>query len=281
MPDETVTIKDAFPALRERADSGDQGAACWLGVELLRGRDVLDDQAAESRRSDGTWQAARSFPRKPQTLEGLRRTERRLELAQRCQGVSADMTSGALDWLFTSAKAGSAGALALMTVDGTLSATQYPDGAQLRRVLDAQEEMLVMGLRVGSTRALQELTLNAVSGWNWGRIRSPNVPKMARSDRAALALFVEMLETRIRTHHVDLLPVERPDLKMPMIDSSDVPPAVRAHVTRLVDEVFAEGWANRDEVPLAGFDDLETDKACARFIAPRASESSVTAWLKP
>ena len=282
LPEPGRNIVESVSAMRERAAAGDLGAGCWLGVELLRCRELQDDAATKALRETVAAASGRASTAKP-SLEQLRQTDHKLALLQRCQGVEEDMIREAPDWLLSSALGGSFGALDRIEGKGPLPTSDFPDGARLRRFLAERDRLLLMAVQAGSPAALASLRTRAVPGESVFRTRVPGNSPLTQVERSVLALFMNELEAHMRDKRTDSNGVAYLQQLDALEPTGDIPGDVRVHVTRLAEKVFEEGWSDpeRSLIALADDSNVDTSQACTRFTAPVPAEHTVRTWLRP
>lgn len=160
LPDETTSLAAVLPEMSVRAAGGDHSAACWLGLELLRCRD-LQASRREREFQGGVMFFNERGAVEADEVERLTRIEREQMLDRRCIAVPPAQSERGAAWLMQAAEAGSVAAMERALSIGLGTRNLYPNADQVRWTFAHRERFLSTLLSAGSTVAVDEAMAEA------------------------------------------------------------------------------------------------------------------------
>lgn len=284
LPDESAPIADHLDTLKARAQQGDHGAACWVGLALSACR-----QAAVTDRARTAWHqrwlSRRDEGSEPKRLELLSHEDARLSLLQRCTGVPATSASDILPMLHQAALGGSKVAIArLVMMDPFSLVGGFPDGVQYRRVLEDVDRLWWAGLQGGVPQAL-EATVYRFPQSLAGRTLSAGGQPRSPRQLGALAYLTRGLLVRQGHRHAPGMPLADfiPDAASDIDQLQEPDPTTKLRLDALAEAWDQRGWAE----DLGWYQDsgdggaVHLARACGAFTDPVARAADPWQVLAP
>lgn len=271
LPGPDASVAAHLDALKSRARRGDHGAACWVGnaVSACVQTQSMDRTMTEWHRR---WRAREAESSEAKRLEHLVREETRLAMLQRCQGITPAASADILPMLHQAALGGSKLAIGqLVSGDPFTLVAGFPDGAQLRSVLDDADALWWAGLEGGVPGAL-EATLYRFPRFSLGAAVTPRRDPPRPDQLGALAYVAHALLVHQEHRHGSGLPESD---SVPMVEWDGVSlvepdPATKRRLDGLADAWDAGGWS--EDLKWYEASSLESgadlSQACTAFTNP-------------
>jgi len=268
LPEAGERVTNHLATLRDRADRGDVGAACWLAAEFVQCRYAmkLDAKVGDraSRNKDLPLNSAAQ-------VASLEQEQVRVAMLDRCFGVTERDMAATLHYLRQGALGGSKMALRLMIVGDPLTLSPgIPDGAVVRQLLRERDAYVVAGLVGGVPESLDVLAYDLVLN-PFSRAAYPGQPVLDDQDRGALLYLVQAMAERDSAMRNRINEAEGHDPyswgegTMPKAPDG----ATRQRLDRQVDRLMHQGWAE-DPSWIASVDDVDggSSAGCSAFTDP-------------
>lgn len=277
LPTESEPLAKVLPTLRDRAEHGDAGAACWLGLELLRCQSLHASKAERAFLASVTFKAD-SAEGIESEIERLKSLERTLLLEHRCESVAGDDQQDGESWLRRAAEQGSLAAMERIVTSGSSATGSFPTAAQVRWEFAQRPRYLAALLRAGSPAVINEYLAEL-------RLeRSRNLAQSKPLDLSATdqAILVTVLSALID----DLGPPENSRLSNKKAQLAQLP--LPALPTTLKEKVIAQARALRAERRLAPDTGVseplghwDAQQQCTAFVLPPAMDDDLLSGLRP
>lgn len=267
-------IDAVLPSMLARAKQGDQGAACWLGIELARCAERLQTQA--SRTHELAWyQRAGDSAHQAEDVR-VRLLKRQDAEAKRCQGVLPSQWEASATWLQRAADAGRLAAMERVLSRGLAVSGQFPERAQLEWLAAREARFRVALLRAGSMDSLggplafQGQSLPVMIGLSSSDLLTPELGRAFWQFRESYLAAVQGMPT---LQYIAPPPAfEKPNVILP-----------EARLNRIRVQAYALARAaidSRIEPAAPDVDDVTTNTQCRRFVPPPRPEESIVGMLQ-
>ncbi|AVP96283.1 hypothetical protein C7S18_03355 [Ahniella affigens] len=270
LPSPDRRIDEALPEMLARAEQGDHGAACWLGIELARCAERLQTQA--TRAHELAWYRRANAPEDVR----VRLLKRHDAEAARCAGVLPTQWEASATWLMRAADAGSLAAMERVLGRGLAVSGQFPQRTYLEWAAAREARFRVALLRAGSLDSLdgplafRGQSLPVIIGLSDSDLLTPELSMAFWQFQESYLAAVQGMPA---LQHVAPPPAfAKPNVTLP-----------EARLNRIRAQAFALARAAIDSKiePAAPYvDDIPTDTQCRRFVAPPQHHESIAGMLQ-
>lgn len=274
LPSADQRIDQALPAMIARAEQGDHGAACWLGIELARCAERI--QMQPSRMHELAWyQRAGDSTRRAED-ERVRLLKRQDAEARRCQGLLPAQWETSAAWLQQSADAGSLAAMERVLHRRLAVSGLFPQRTDLEWTAAREARFRVALLRAGSMDSLggplafQGNSLPILIGLSNPDLLTPELSMAYWQFRESYLAAIQGMPSL--QHQAPPPAFPKPDVTLP-----------EARLSRIRAQALALARAAIDsniEPAAPHMDDVQTDTQCRRFVAPPRPDESIFGMLQ-